>query len=363
MRRRTYLRTMALGMTGFAGCTDVPGSSNRTTTTKKEPGVRVETVAMNLEVPWGAAFAPNGDLYFTERPGRVRRIRKNKDKDEIIADLTKTVASVGEGGLLGLVFHPNNANLAYTYQTVKVNGELQNRIIRYRVDGGFERDKIILAGIPAASHHDGGRLLIHDDALFVTTGDAENGKQAQNKDSLAGKVLRLTLDGKPHPDNPFDNEVFTYGHRNPEGLAFNDGTLFSTEHGPDKNDEINVLEAGNNYGWPAVTGKSKKKKYTNPIATYTPTIAPGGAVFYDGPISQWNGDFFFGALAGKHLHRVRLNGQTVVEQERLLVNEYGRLRTTFTGPNGHLYVTTSNRDGRSKSPAPQDDRILKFKPA
>ncbi len=359
MRRRTYLRSMALGITGFAGCTNAPGSSSKTTT-KGEPGVRVETVAMNLEVPWGADFAPNGDLYFTERPGRIRRIRENKN--EIIADMTKHIASVGEGGLLGLVFHPKNANLAYTYQTCKKGGDLQNRIVRHRVNDGFEKEMVILDGIPAASNHDGGRVLIHDDALFVTTGDATNGKQAQDKDSLAGKVLRLTLDGKPHPDNPFDNEVFTYGHRNPEGLAFNDGILFSTEHGPDRNDEINVLEAGNNYGWPNVTGKSKNEQYTDPIATYTPTIAPGGAAFYDGPISQWSGDFFFGALVGTHLHRVRLDGQTVVEQERLLVNEYGRLRSTFTGPDGHLYATTSNRDGRAESAAPQDDRILKFKP-
>ncbi|EFW93976.1 glucose sorbosone dehydrogenase [Haladaptatus paucihalophilus DX253] len=359
MRRRTYLQSMALGITGLAGCIDSPGRSTGATTTNGERGVRVKTVAMNLEVPWGAAFSSNGDLYFTERPGRIRRIRDNDHK--IIADMTNRIAHAGEGGLLGLAFHPKNENLAYTYQTYESGGTLQNRVVRHRVSDGFERETVVLDGIPAASNHDGGRLLIHDDALFVTTGDASDRQRAQDVDSLAGKVLRLTLDGRPHPENPFDNEVFTYGHRNPQGLAFDEGTLYSTEHGRDVNDEINVLEAGNNYGWPDVTGKSDE--YANPIATYTPTIAPGGATFYDGPISQWKGDFFFGSLVDTHLHRVRIDGRNVVEQERLLDGEYGRLRTTFTGPNGDLYVMTSNQDGRASNPAPQDDRILKLQPA
>ncbi|MFH5799700.1 PQQ-dependent sugar dehydrogenase [Haladaptatus sp. CMAA 1911] len=359
MRRRTYLQSLALGIAGLAGCMRSPGRSTGATTVDGERGVRIKTVAMNLEVPWGADFSPDGDLYFTERPGRIRRIRDNDH--EIIADMTNRIEDAGEGGLLGLAFHPKNENLAYTYQTYEKGGSLRNRVVRHRVSDGFEREMVVLDGIPASSIHDGGRLLIHDDSLFVTTGDASDSEQAQDTDSLAGKVLRVTLDGQPHPDNPFDNEVFTYGHRNPQGLAFRDGTLFSTEHGPDVNDEINVLEAGNNYGWPDVTGKSEE--YTDPITTYTPTIAPGGATFYDGPISQWKGDFLFGSLVGTHLHRVRIDGRKVVEQERLLNGEYGRLRTTFTGPKGDLYVMTSNRDGRAENPAPQDDRILKLQPA
>ncbi|WP_435155421.1 PQQ-dependent sugar dehydrogenase [Haladaptatus sp. DFWS20] len=359
MRRRTYLRTMALGITGLAGCIKSSGSATQTSTANMEPGVRVKTVAMNLEVPWGNAFDSSGDLYLTERPGRIRLIRPNSN--EVVADITDQIAHSGEGGLLGFEFHPNNENLAYTYQTYDGQAGLRNRVVRHRVGNEFEREQIILDDIPASSNHNGGRLAVHDDALYVTTGDAGSGERAQDEESMAGKVLRLTLDGTPHPDNPFGNEVFTYGHRNPQGLAFRDGTLFSTEHGPTTDDEINVLEAGNNYGWPTVTGKSGK--FTDPIATYTPTIAPGSATFYNGPISQWQGDFFFGTLAGQHLHRVRIDGRNVVEQEHLLVNEYGRLRTVFTGPDDHLYVMTSNQDGRSAGPAPQDDRVLKLQPA
>ncbi|WP_458208364.1 PQQ-dependent sugar dehydrogenase [Haladaptatus sp. NG-SE-30] len=359
MRRRTYLQSVALGISGLAGCIGSSGRLTETSTTKRRRGVRVKTVAMNLEVPWGIAFDSSGDLYLTERPGRIRRIRPNQNK--IVADFTGQIAHRGEGGLLGLVLHPDDETLAYTYQTYESADGLRNRVVRHRVDDGFDPERTIIDGIPASSIHDGGRLAIHDDALFVTTGDADSRKRSQNKESLAGKVLRLTLDGEPHPDNPFGNEVFTYGHRNPQGLAFREDTLFSTEHGPTTDDEINVLEAGNNYGWPEVTGEAGK--FTDPITTYTPTIAPGSATFYDGPIREWQGDFFFGTLVGAHLHRVRIDGRNVVEQERLLEGEYGRLRTAFTGPDNHLYVTTSNRDGRSESPAPQDDRVLKLQPA
>ncbi len=360
MRRRTYLGLAALGISGLAGCAESPGDATRTSTMNGERGVRIKTVAMNLEIPWGASFVSSNELYVTERPGRIRRILP---KNKVVADITGRIAHSGEGGLLGLVFHPNDESIAYTYQTYESRGELRNRVVQHRADDGFRRERIILDDIPGGSIHDGGRLAIHDDALYVTTGDAGSGQRAQNKQSLAGKVLRLSLDGSPHPDNPFDNEVFTYGHRNPQGLAFRDGTLFSTEHGPDTDDEINVLEAGNNYGWPEVTGKGSDGQFTDPIATYTPTIAPGSATFYDGPIAQWQGDFFFGTLAGQHLHRVRTDGRNVVEQERLLEGKYGRLRTVFTGPDDHLYVTTSNRDGRTESPAPQDDRVLKLQPA
>ena len=360
MRRRTFLRSLSAGIAGLAGCVDTPGSRSQTTTAEPGPGVRVKTVAMHLEIPWGAAFAPDGDLYLTERPGRIRRLRSSEN--ETVADFTDGIAHQGEGGLLGLVFHPEDDDLAFTYQTYRADGGLHNRIVRHRVSEGFAPDRVLLDGIPGASIHDGGRLAVHDGALYATAGDAGDGSNAQDRDSLAGSVLRLTIDGEPHPDNPWGTPVFTYGHRNPQGLAFYDGTLFSTEHGPDHDDEINVLEAGSNYGWPEVMGV-ESDDFVDPIATYTPTIAPGSATVYDGPIEEWQGDLFFGTLAGTHLHRVRIDGREVVEQERLLVGEYGRLRTAFTGPDDHLYVTTSNQDGRGGTPAPQDDRVLRLQPA
>ncbi|WP_158055485.1 PQQ-dependent sugar dehydrogenase [Halorussus halophilus] len=363
MQRRAYLGSLAslLGAGCLRPARSDPGTATETTT--KGVGFRIETVTMELEVPWGLAFGPEDDLYVTERPGRVQRVERETNRKEMVADLTESIAPRGEGGLLGLAFHPDDSDLAYTYQTYEGDNGLANRVVRHRVSEEFARESVILDDIPGASIHDGGRIAFGPDgALFVTTGDASQGSLAQDKESLAGKVLRVTPDGEPHPDNPFDSRVFTYGHRNPQGLAWRDGTLFATEHGPDTHDEINVLEAGNNYGWPKVKGASEKERFTDPVTSYTPTIAPGSATFYDGPISDWQGDFFFGTLAGTHLRRVRIDdNRNVVEQQPLLDGEYGRLRTAFTGPDGHLYVTTSNQDGRG-SPAPQDDRVLRIQP-
>ncbi|MFC4550241.1 MULTISPECIES: PQQ-dependent sugar dehydrogenase [Halorussus] len=362
MKRRAYLGSLA-ALAGAAGCLK-PARSQSATTTTEATQFRIQTVTMELEIPWGVAFGPDGDLYVTERPGRIQRVTRENYRKELLADLTDVVAHRGEGGLLGLAFHPEKSDLAYTYQTYESADGLRNRVVRHRVSEDFARESVVFDGIPGAYNHDGGRIAFGPDgALYVTTGDAGHGSQAQDRDSLAGKVLRLTPDGKPHPDNPFGTAVYTYGHRNPQGLAWRNGTLYATEHGPDEADEINVLRAGENYGWPKVTGASDRKRFTDPLTSYTPTVAPGGATFYDGPIGDWRGDFFFGTLAGQHLRRVRIDDRgNVVEQQRLLDGKYGRLRTAFAGPGGDLYLTTSNRDGRG-TPAPQDDRILRIRPA
>ncbi|WP_338729959.1 PQQ-dependent sugar dehydrogenase [Haladaptatus sp. DJG-WS-42] len=360
MNRRTYLAGIgAAASAGLAGCT-LPGvggpAPETTTTTVGEQEIVVESVVTDLEVPWDGAFR-DGDLYITERSGRIVRARDGDH--EVVLDMGDSTAARGEGGLLGLVFHPDE-EVAYTYQTYSAGSGLANRILRHDIanDWAFEP---ILDGIPGATTHDGGRLAIGPEgALYATAGDARQ-DGPQDTSTLNGKVLRLTLDGEPDPDNPFDNEVFTYGHRNPQGLAFRDGELFSVEHGPDHSDEINVLEAGNNYGWPDVMGDSDGE-FTDPLASYTPTIAPGGAMFYDGPITQWQGDFFFGTLKATHLRRIRFDGREVVEQEQLLVDAFGRLRTPFSGPDGDLYVTTSNRDGRGAAKS-GDDRIIRLRPA
>ena len=316
--------------------------------------VTVDTIATRLEIPWGAAFRGE-TLYLTERPGRVVRI--DAGKREVVADFTDETRAEGEGGLLGFVFHPDDPDTAYAYQTYTRNGQAANRILELDAADNFA-SSVLFDGIPGANRHDGGRLAINGDALYATAGDADDAASAQDPSTLSGSVLRLTLDGEPHPDNPFDNAVFTYGHRNPQGLAFRNGRIYSTEHGPDTDDEINILEAGSNYGWPDVMGDSNGE-YTDPITSYTPTIAPGSATFYDGPITQWQGDFFFGTLSGQHLHRVRIQDREILEDERLYEGEYGRIRTAFTGLDNHLHITTSNGWGSAND---ADDRVLRIRP-
>jgi glucose/arabinose dehydrogenase len=368
MNRRRYLATLgaAAALGGCAGRPEAGGGADAgsggngggdTANADDGGGVAVETLATGLEVPWGAAFR-DGTLYLTERPGRIVRLADGSV--ETVVDSVEGVEGVGEGGLLGLAFHPSEP-YAYTHQTYETGSGLANRLVRHDLTDGWAGEPL-LTGIPGAHIHDGGRLLVHDDAIYMTCGDAAEAANGQDADALAGSVLRLTLDGDAHPDNPLNSPVYSYGHRNPQGLAVRDGRLYSTEHGPHVADEINVLRAGENYGWPEATGPSDDDRFTDPLAHYSPTIAPGSAAFYDGPIEAWQGDFFFGTLKGEHLHRVRFDGDAVVTQERLFEGAYGRLRTVFTGPDGHLYAVTSNRDGRG-SPVGADDRVFRFTPA
>lgn len=374
MDRRQFLRVAGAGATGLAGCAGgrAPAGTDATATdpetaTATEPAtpddhgstVRAETVATGLEVPWGVDYL-GGRLYLTERPGRVVRV-EGGDVREVV-DLSGSVRPGGEGGLLGLAFHPDEP-AAFTYQTYGTDEGRRNRIVRHDLEDGWAGEPV-LDGVPGAFIHDGGRLLAWDGALYATSGDAGEADSAQDRDALSGKVHRLTLDGDPHPDNPFGTTVFTWGHRNPEGLAVRDGRLFSTEHGPDTDDEINLLEAGNNYGWPEALGTEGAEWYTPALDAFTPTIAPASATFYpeDGPIAAWQGDLLFGTLAGEHLHRTSLDGTEVTGNDRHFEGRFGRLRSTFVGPEDRLHAVTSNRDGRG-TPREGDDRVIRFVPA
>lgn len=340
-------------------------------------GMPVEHVAANLEVPWALAFSPSGDLYVTERPGRITRVSAGDSPPTTVATLPET-APRGEGGLLGLALHPSfpGPPWLYTYQTYR-DGDLLNRILRLSrtTDGEFERDRIVLDGIPGGRIHDGGRLGFGPDgALYASTGDSGEKRLAQDPRSLAGKILRLDQDGSVPADNPFDGSpTWSYGHRNPEGLAWqpDTGRLYSTEHGSTGHDELNLVRRGRNYGWPRVTGSEDRDQFEPPVLeSGNGTWAPAGATFYAGDRHEpWQGDFFFATLgfspgAGRRsLHRVRFgsDGTTVRRHERLLRNRFGRLRAVAQGPEGSLYVSTSNRDGRG-DPARPDDRILRLRP-
>ncbi|MHB1006601.1 MAG: PQQ-dependent sugar dehydrogenase [Chloroflexota bacterium] len=350
---------------------------------------KVEVVAGGLEVPWALAFAdrlPGGDgrprtgsfLFFTERPGRLRLIANGRLLPDPVA--TPPVLATGEGGLTGLALDPNFADNGFLYvmYTFRAGDGPRNRVSRLTVRGEKGGDEVVLLdGIPGASIHDGGALAFGPDGkLYVGTGDASNGQNAQDRGSLGGKLLRLNPDGSIPADNPFPNSpVFTYGNRNPQGLAWQPGTgqLYEVEHGPSSigptgccHDEVNRVTPGANYGWPDIVGKGGDHRFVDPVLeTGNDTWAPSGAAFYDGSLlAPWRGDLFIGTLRGRHLHRVRFggpNGDQVVADEVLFANQFGRLRAVKVGPEGALYLTTSNRDGRG-IPSPQDDRILRVVP-
>jgi glucose/arabinose dehydrogenase len=294
-------------------------------------------------------------MLITERPGRVRVVENGALRSTPFADLTSTTAAVGEGGLLGMAIDPNFAQnrLIYFYQTYRDAGsQLRNRIVRYRDSNGLTEGTTILDGIIGGTIHDGGRIRFGPDGkLYITTGDANQSSLSPNTGSLNGKILRISPDGSIPSDNPFTGSpVWTFGHRNVQGLDWEprSGTLYATEHGPVGFDEVNRIEAGRNYGWPTVTGARGDARFVDPIVEYTPAIAPSGASFYNSNVMPcWQGDFFFVALRGTHLHRLDFDGSgRMVGEERLLENAYGRQRDVQVGPDGMLYVLTNESNGR-----------------
>ncbi|HYX19877.1 MAG TPA: PQQ-dependent sugar dehydrogenase [Thermoanaerobaculia bacterium] len=344
-------------------------------TTRSGAVLVVSTFVTGLEVPWSMAFTSPDRLLVTERPGRVRVVEKGRLLETPLAVL-KDVEASGESGLMGIALAPDYARsreltLCYAYDA---NGGAAVRVSRFRDGGNALSDpKVLVQGIPAARFHAGCRLRFGPDAkLYVTTGDATTGRIAQDLASLGGKTLRLNPDGSIPSDNPFPGSpVFSYGHRNSQGLDWDpkSGLLVETEHGPSGfdgpggGDEVNIVEAGKNYGWPVVHHRASHEGMVSPILEYTPAVAPSGASFSRGDLlPTFRGDFFFATLRGERLIRVRFdpaNPRRVAETEELLRGVYGRLRDVVSGPDGALYVATSNRDGRGR-PRPGDDRILRI---
>lgn len=330
------------------------------TSAQAEPAVQV--IARGLEVPWALAFAQDGRLLVTERPGRIRLVKDGRLDPTPLATLQ--AAAVGEAGLMGLALDPafpQNGRL-YVCSTMAPgrSGRLVNRVVRLTLRGAHAGDERVLVDqTPGASIHDGCRLKFGPDGkLYVTTGDAAEPRLAQRLDSLAGKILRINADGSIPADNPFPGSpVYSLGHRNPQGIAWDRaGRLFAAEHGPSGHDEVNRILSGRNYGWPEVTGKPGDPRYVDPLVeSGSDTWAPSG-------MAALGNDLFVAGLRGRRLLRVRLGPDgNVVGVESLLAGAYGRLRDVVVGPDGALYVTTSNRDGRG-SPAPEDDRILRVVP-
>jgi len=330
-------------------------------TQKGESIPRVSVIAKGLEVPWSLAFLPDGSLLVTERPGRVRLItREGVLLPEALFTLHVVQKIQGEGGLHGVAIHPDfvKNSFVYLYFTYANQGAKSfNRVARYTFQQNtLAQEKIIVDQIPGALFHDGGRIKFGPDRyLYITTGDAQEPSLAQDKNSLAGKILRVTEDGTPAPGNPFNTMVYSYGHRNPQGIAWDkSGKLWETEHGQNATDELNLIEAGNNYGWPTIKGNEVKDGFISPIIqSGSETWAPGGASYLDGSV-------YFVGLRGQALYEAKLSGNTAMVKIHLQ-KELGRLRDVIVGPDNMLYIATSNRDGRG-IPGVGDDKIIRVNP-
>jgi glucose/arabinose dehydrogenase len=338
-----------------------------------ELGVKVETVSDNLIIPWSIDWLPDGTILFTERNGNLRIIQHGVLLQDPLLSL-----SVGgiEGGMLGIAVDPKYSenNFVYLYYTYNEFLTTANKVVRYQYsDGTLVEDKILIDGIPGGPFHDGGRIQFGPDGkLYVTTGEAGIPDLAQDMNSLGGKILRINSDGTIPNDNPWkDSPIYSIGHRNPQGIDWDEsGNLIATEHGPSgwrgvAHDEINQIIAGNNYGWPDIIGDEEKEYLQNPILhSGEDTWAPSGSEFYYGDkIPQWNGKYFVATLHGSHLHMIDfdLENNSVTSHEKLFQDEFGRLRDVQTGPDGFLYLLTSNQDGRG-APKVNDDRILRIVP-
>ena len=319
----------------------------------------IGTVATGLEAPWGVAFLPDDTALVTERDsGRILHVTGSGrgGKVRAVGRVDETRAQ-GESGLLGIAVSPSYDQDRAVFAYVSTDSD--NRIVQMTFDGNrVGTPKPILTGIPHGFIHDGGRLAFGPDGyLYASTGETGEGPLAQKPDSLGGKILRITKTGKPAPGNPDPKSpVFTIGHRNVQGLAFDDqDNLWASEFGASTWDELNLIEKGNNYGWPEVEGKGDQNRFRNPqIVWNTDDASPSGLAFLDGHL-------YLGALAGTRLWRVDVNGRKASHPTDFFVGRYGRLRTVVAAPDGNLWLTTSNRDGRG-NPGPKDDQILLVRP-
>ncbi|WP_333843025.1 PQQ-dependent sugar dehydrogenase [Pelomicrobium sp.] len=333
---------------------------------------RVVTLARGLDHPWGLAFLPDGRFLVTERPGRLRLIGPEGTLDPQPIDGVPPVAAYGQGGLLDVALHPRFAEnrLVYLSYSARGDGGIGTEVARGRLNGHrLENVEVIFRQTPKSGggRHFGSRLVFDQQGhLYVTLGDRGEMERAQRLDDLAGKIVRLTEDGRVPQDNPFVGrsgarpEIYSLGNRNVQGAALHPrtGELWTHEHGPQGGDEVNVIRAGVNYGWPVITygveygigtriGEGTHKPgMAQPLHYWVPSIAPSGMAFYIGDkFPRWREDVFVGALKDQSLVRLRLQGERVVEEERLLKGGLGRIRDVRTGPDGYLYVLTDARNG------------------
>lgn len=372
MRTSTYSRrAIGASLLLMAGLLNPGTSTADDVFSSKEHRFKAVSLADGLSHPWGMAFLPGGDLLVTERPGRLRRV-SNGELSSPIKGLPE-ITAWGQGGLLDVALHPdfeNNSWVYLTYAGGSVAGASTELVRGKLVGNRLEDTRILFAGDPktAGTRHFGSRIrFLPDGTLLMTLGDRGDREESQNLGNHNGTTIRLNDDGTVPADNPFKGqsgakpEIYTYGNRNVQGLTVHPGTglPWAHEHGPQGGDEVNVLRPGKNYGWPVITygvnygigtkiGEGTSKQgMEQPLYFWDPSIAPSGMDFYTGDkFPNWKGDLFVGALAYRLLARLRVDGERIVSEERMLEGEYGRIRDVRNGPDGYIYLLTDDSDGQ-----------------
>jgi aldose sugar dehydrogenase len=319
--------------------------------------IKDSVIAQNLNFPWEILWGPDDHIWITERGGEISRLNPATGVITPVFTIAE-VETNGEGGLLGMVLHPDFTTTPHVFVVYNYSAgpAYRERVMRYTYNGTtLTSPTPIIDNISAASIHNGSRLLITGDKLFITTGDASTQGSAQNTSSLNGKILRLNLDGSIPADNPVPgNAYWTLGHRNPQGLVFANNRLYSSEHGPSSDDEINIIEKGRNYGWPNVHGycdQSSEQTFCvgnnvmQPISAWTPTIATCGLDYYDHDlIPQWKNSLLLTTLKDATLYQLKLDNDfdEVTNTNEYFSNDYGRMRDLCISPDGKVYICTSN---------------------
>lgn len=319
--------------------------------------IKDSTIVQGLSHPWEILWGPDNFIWMTERGGRVSRVNPGTGALTPLLTISEVVSN-GEGGLLGMALHPNFNTTPQVFVVYNYNATAgyREKVVRYNYNGTTLTSPVtLIENIAAASIHNGSRLLIVNDKLFITTGDANNQSLPQTASSSSGKVLRLNLDGSIPADNPVPgNPYWSLGHRNPQGLVYANNRLYSSEHGPSNDDEINIIEKGRNYGWPNVHGPcdaSGELNFCNtnnvavPIAAWTPTIATAGLDYYNSDlIPQWKNSLLLVTLKNARLYQMKLdnNFTTVTSTNEYFTNKYGRMRDLCISPGGKVYISTSN---------------------
>jgi glucose/arabinose dehydrogenase len=351
----------------------VAGFSNRSFA---QLNISTRIVKDSLFIPWEIIYGPDDHIWFTQKNGYICRLDPaNGHTDTLYHETATVILNGGEGGMLGMALHPSFASQPYVYVAYEyLNGasNYRERVVRYTYNNNvLQSPQVLLDDITGANYHNGCRLLIAGDKLFISTGDATVGSNAQNLQSMNGKILRINLDGTIPADNPIaGNPAWSWGHRNPEGLVFANGMLYSSEHGPSNDDEINIIRKGRNYGWPSVEGFCNlpaeqafcaDSNVAEPLITWTPTIAPAGVEYYDLPMfAGLQKSLLLATLKDQHLYQLQLNAakDSIVSAQVVSGVNFGRLRDLCLSPAGSIFISTSN--STASGTGAKVDRIIEL---